>query len=347
MEQSTLEQYQSQLRDSFAEEFEKLLGKVKLDKSTQEILTYYFENSGKVVRPILFYLIAKSFGHENDKQLIPFAMTIELMHTMSLYHDDVIDNATIRRGASSVNAKHGNNMAIVAGDTLHSLIHGYLLDEIMFNDDLGQGYSHFGLFFLRDLMLIVEGTIGNAVIQEMEWSKSDTFPTFAKSSNITANKTAPLFAFTTSMGARITQQDKVVTEAMWEFGWTLGTLYQLVDDLKDFFPNEKGFGNDIRENRKTPIAVKLFEKDSDKYIAYRQAIIEHFESDSVKAELLLSIIKENPEIFIEIYSQCKELMKNVFLLFELLPDNKYTDKIRLIADEMEEKLAGLGNLINL
>lgn len=191
----------------------------------QEILSYYHNLGGKRLRPALLFAIGKSFSEDID-HLIPYGTAIELMHTFSLFHDDIIDEAQTRRGAMSVHRKFGVDSAIISGDILHSLIHGYLANQAVKN----RLDSAKTLQFLSDLTLKVELPIATAVIKEANFAKGSEIPDFEEALAIDAEKTGPIFGLCAAAGSYLVDYNSQLDE-LWEFGYKLGIAYQLLDDI--------------------------------------------------------------------------------------------------------------------
>lgn len=217
-----------------------------------EIVTYLYNQGGKRLRPTFFILLAEFLGAKNS--LGPFALAIELIHTMSLYHDDVIDDATSRRGAPTAHIKWDEATAIVGGDILHSLIHRHIIDQAV----SGRVDQDTTIRFLKEL-LDIEVEIGSTVLLEMKESISDTIPSLDDAIQITAGKTAPLFAFSAKAAAIVAGHEQIANN-LYEFGYKYGLAFQLLDDLLDYFSTDKDMGGDLREAKKTPLIVLIAER---------------------------------------------------------------------------------------
>ncbi|OLS20129.1 MAG: (2E,6E)-farnesyl diphosphate synthase [Candidatus Heimdallarchaeota archaeon LC_2] len=255
--------FQSQINELLDHEMKKFLA--PLNESIREILKYYYDLGGKKMRPALFLAVAQAF--ESQENLAPHALALELIHTMSLYHDDVIDHAKERRGAPTVHEKWNTATAIVGGDILHTLIHGHILRSI---ENKHIKYPDLALKFMQDLIYNVEIPIGSAVIDEMRLSESNEIPTLSEAMKATVGKTAPLFAFSASAGAYISGQSKQISEDMFDMGMHLGQAFQLLDDLNDYFKSDKDIGGDLREDKKTPFLILAYEKNPQLVQSYRE-----------------------------------------------------------------------------
>ena len=200
---------------------------------------YIQSGGGKRLRPILVLLCGRLFG-ETSAGLIRMAAVVEMIHTATLVHDDVIDMAKTRRGRPSINVVWGNHTSVLAGDWLYMQAFQVALRERNFPTlDL--------LINLTQMM--VEGEllqlerIGKIGVTEADYME------------LIDRKTASLFSACARLGA-ITQSASEPNEArLGEYAWNLGIAFQLIDDILDFTSREKilgkPVGNDLREGKVT------------------------------------------------------------------------------------------------
>src|SRR6516164_1669917 len=213
---------------------------------------YLQSGGGKRLRPILVLLCGRLFG-ESNPGLIRMAAVVEMIHTATLVHDDVIDMAKTRRGRPSINTVWGNHTSVLAGDWLYMQAFQVALRERSFPVlDL--------LINLTQMM--VEGEllqlerIGKIGVTEADYME------------LIDRKTASLFSACARLGA-ITQNASSETEArLGEYAWNLGIAFQLIDDILDFTSREKilgkPVGNDLREGKVTlPLIYALESADAD------------------------------------------------------------------------------------
>jgi octaprenyl-diphosphate synthase len=204
-----------------------------------EIGRYIQEGGGKRVRPALLLLASRLCGYRGERA-VTLASTVEFIHTASLLHDDIIDEATVRRGRRSVNSRWGNDITVLLGDFLYTKSMAMALSQ----DNLKI------LRLLSDVTLrLIEGEIleieRNANIHVTEQEHLD----------IIRRKTADLFAACTQIGAILGGVSPEREEALGSYGLNLGLCFQMVDDLLDFTAEEKTLGkpvaNDLREGKVT------------------------------------------------------------------------------------------------
>jgi octaprenyl-diphosphate synthase len=203
-----------------------------------EVLAYVKQRSGKMMRPLLTLLAAKACGSVNEATLHA-AIALELLHTASLVHDDVVDESDERRGQSSVNATYNNKMAVLVGDYMLAtcLKHSSLTGSVQIVrsvSDLGQ--------------LLSEGEIVQlANTSATNFSEEIYFEVIRK-------KTAALFATCAQVGALSVGASADTVERLRRMGELLGIAFQIKDDLFDYSSDAavgKPTGNDMREGKLT------------------------------------------------------------------------------------------------
>ena len=212
-----------------------------LDKITQYVLW----QKGKRIRPLLVLLSAKAVGGATTEITQRAAALVELLHTATLVHDDVVDDAEERRGVFSINALWKNKIAVLMGDFL--LSRGLLL-SLEHND-----YSI--LHTLSDAVRrMSEGELLQIEKSRLLDIDEDTY------FRIISDKTASLIAACTKSGAVSVTEDDAIVERMEQFGETLGLAFQIRDDLFDFSVQDSGkpVGIDLQEKKMTlPLIVAL------------------------------------------------------------------------------------------
>lgn len=235
--------------DLFEKKFrESMSSKVAL---LDTIMNYIVKRKGKQMRPIMVLHCAKLFGEINDKTYRGAAL-VELLHTATLVHDDVVDDANMRRGFFSINALWKNKIAVLVGDYL--LSKGLLLS--LKNKDY---YS------LEILSTAVEEMSEGELLQMEKARKLDI--TEEVYFNIITKKTASLLAACCGIGAASVQQNEDVVKQMEAFGLSLGIAFQIKDDIFDYGDNKIGkpTGIDIIEKKMTlPLIYALKNSDQKK-----------------------------------------------------------------------------------
>ncbi len=223
-------------------------------------LRHVLGRKGKMMRPILLFLSAKKFGSVSN-QALHAAVSLEMLHTASLVHDDVVDESEERRGQKSVNALLDNKAAVLVGDYMLStaLKHAAMTDNIRVVELiswLGQALSD------GELQQLVN-------LQSEEISEDQYFDVIRK-------KTASLFAVSAQIGAMLSGASDEDIEKARLFGEYIGVCFQIRDDIFDYYADQhevgKPTGNDMKEGKLTlPVIYAVLKSDSDewKQIAYK------------------------------------------------------------------------------
>ncbi len=206
----------------------------------------YIQNSGgKRIRPAVLLMAARMAGYQGE-QAILYASVVEFIHTATLVHDDIIDEAELRRGRDAVHTRWGNHLTVLFGDFLYLKSMSLALSQ----DNLEI------VKLLCDVTLrIVEGEIyqltKNGVVDLSEEEHFD----------IIRRKTAYLFAGCARIGGMLGPTTREQQEALWDYGLNIGMAFQIVDDLLDFTGDEhtlgKPVGGDLREGKMTLPVIHL------------------------------------------------------------------------------------------
>lgn len=215
------------------------------DKLQEEIFARIRNRAGKRMRPMLIMLMAKNYGAVNDATLHA-AVGLELLHTASLVHDDVVDESRERRGQASVNALYDNKVAVLVGDYILST--ALLHVSITHNELIVRYLAELGRT-LSDGEILQLTSIGESEISEETYYK------------IISRKTAALFEACCAIGAiSAGMPEERVGEAK-RFGQTLGIIFQIRDDIFDYYDSPeigKPTGNDMAEGKLTlPVIYAL------------------------------------------------------------------------------------------
>ena len=245
-----------------------------------EVMAYIKQRRGKMMRPILTLLMAKCFGGVKDATHHA-AISLELLHTASLVHDDVVDESDQRRGRASVNALYDNKVAVLVGDYLlaaslkHSALTGHLsLVELI--SSLGQNLS--------------EGE----VVQLTNTSATD----FSEDVyfNVIRKKTAALFAAAARAGVLSTDSSDEMAENAYLFGEMLGIAFQIKDDIFDYSTSQeigKPTGNDMREGKLTLPALYVLNTVQDESMIQLALKIRSLEANNDEIASFIEWVKAN------------------------------------------------------
>lgn len=246
--------YLSVIKEPIASDFQDFQSKFQdalmySDGILSSALAHIRQRTGKQMRPMLTLLSAKNYGQISDVTHYA-AVALELLHTASLVHDDVVDESSERRGQPSVNVSYNNKVAVLVGD--------YILSTSLLNVSFTN--NHRILYYLSELgRTLASGEILQLQnINNQEISEDAYF-------QVIRQKTASLFETCCSMGAlSVGASDEDVEKAKM-FGQNLGTIFQIRDDIFDYFDSVdigKPTGNDMREGKLTlPVIYALTHSD--------------------------------------------------------------------------------------
>lgn len=245
----------------------------------QDIIDHVLRSDGKKIRPILLLLAAKACGEANDITYNS-AITIELLHTASLIHDDVVDESMMRRGKASLNAIYDNKMAVLTGDYFLStaLIKSVLTGNMEIISDISSLGRSLAEGELNQLSLVKE-----LIIDEKEYFE------------VIKKKTASLLATCMKIGAISVNANRSDIDKFTKLGEILGICFQLRDDIFDYFKTNVGkpTGNDIREGKITLPLLYAIEKAPQAEKENLCSIISSYDYTEENIEMLIKYAIDN------------------------------------------------------
>ena len=271
------------------------------------IMRYIVKRKGKQLRPMFVFLSAKLFGEVNESTYRA-ASLVELLHTATLVHDDVVDDSLERRGFFSVYALWKNKVSVLVGDYL--LAKGLLLS--LDNDDF-----RILKFLSNAVRQMSEGEL--LQIEKSRTLNLDEAVYF----EIIKNKTASLLASGCAAGAWSTTQDEVISQKLKDFGEKVGIAFQIKDDLFDYSSNNVGkpTGNDIKEKKLTlPLIYTLnnIDKATRRKIIY---IVKNQNTDKEKIKYVIHAVSQNGGIDYTI-NKMLQYKTEALQILQTFPDSK-------------------------
>ena len=238
-------QYQEFISDYLQSQYE-----TKEPKNLYDPIHYILGLGGKRMRPVLTLMSAEVFDADYKKAL-PAALAVEVFHNFSLIHDDIMDDAPLRRGNETVHEKWDINTGILSGDAMLILAYQYFekYEPSVFRD--------LAKLFSKTALEVCEGQQWDV---DFETRDDVSIPDYLK---MIEYKTAVLVAAAMKMGAIIAETSEENANLIYDFGLNLGLAFQLQDDYLDAFGNPETFGKqvggDIIENKKTYLYLKAYE----------------------------------------------------------------------------------------
>ena len=238
-------QYQEYVSEYLTEQFS-----AKEPKNLYEPINYILSVGGKRMRPVLTLMSAEIFDADY-KLALPAALAVEVFHNFSLVHDDIMDDAPLRRGNETVHEKWNINTGILSGDAMLILAYQYFEN---YNTEV---FRDLAKLFSKTALEVCEGQQYDV---DFETRDDVTIPEYLK---MIEYKTAVLVAAAMKMGALVAETSVQNADLIYDFGLNLGLAFQLQDDYLDAFGDPKTFGKqvggDIIENKKTYLYLKAME----------------------------------------------------------------------------------------
>ncbi|URQ66230.1 polyprenyl synthetase family protein [SAR86 cluster bacterium] len=292
-------------------------------KLATEVSGHIVNSGGKRIRPAICILVAKTLGY-SESDLIQLASSIELLHTATLIHDDVVDESLIRRGKESIQAKWDDAHGVLVGDFVYSKAF-----QLMANFDNPK--------IIRELANATNKISEGEVLQlsmkkKSNLSEEDYF-------NIIDRKTAELFKVSAVTAGILCKCTKPEIDSLNNFATSLGLAFQIQDDILDYFGQEnltgKKVGKDYEEGKFTlPIILSLKTMNQ----TNKTKLLSLFETRKIKdfAEVLAlmkseKILEQLQTIFTRYSNECINELKK-------LPHNQYRDALENIVRNLSSRL---------
>lgn len=308
----------------YHEEFEKVLHtKIPL---ADNIIRYFLDRKGKQLRPIMAILSAKIAGGQVTDATLRGAVALELLHNASLMHDDVVDESDQRRGGDTINKVWDNHIAVLMGDF-------FLAKCLVSSNSTGSlAISH----ILADMVIrLAEG--------ELEQQSNARSHLMSESAyfSVISGKTASLFAGCLKIGAISVGASDEDIEKMGEIGELMGLVFQMRDDIFDYYPSNdevgKPTGHDIMEGKITlPLIFALNQTSNEECSKMKSLVLNNKTFTNEQISLLVDYAKEVGGID---YAQAKMKnlafkAKNLLLTFE---NSEYRDSLMRLIDYFIER----------
>jgi octaprenyl-diphosphate synthase len=246
-----------------------------------DIAKHIIMSGGKRVRPILTILSAKICNYDSsDNQHHNLAAAVELIHTATLLHDDVVDEGLLRRGKKTANALWGNKASILVGDYLLSTAFQLMVKSKSLK--------------VLDLLSYTSKVMSDGEVMQL-MNSTDIDISKEKYLQIISQKTAILFSAATSVGAVVSDSSSRQEKALYDFGTNLGIAFQSMDDVLDYSSSKevlgKEVGDDFYEGKITlPIIITYAKSDDEEKLRIKEIFSENLMSDKKDKSLLSEIL---------------------------------------------------------
>ena len=251
-------------------------------KELYEPIKYILKMKSKKIRPILS-ILAYKLKKNNWQKIVQYVIAIELFHNFTLIHDDIIDNAILRRGEKTIHNKWNNNIGILAGDLLMILANKL--------------FSNLPLKIMQKVLkrfneIAIKIFEGQHYDMNYENEKSITEKQYI---NMIRLKTATLIGFSLELGGILSKMKNLDIKNLYRFGEFIGIGFQLQDDYLDVFGDKKfgkKIGGDILLNKKTYLLIKLLESTNEKEKIIINNWINNSNNPKQKIEAITNLMKE-------------------------------------------------------
>jgi len=313
-----------QIKQPIAYEMELFEQKFQLSMSSKVALlnriTHYIVNrKGKQMRPMFVFLVAKMVSNgEISERTYRGASVIELIHTATLVHDDVVDESNRRRGFFSINALWKNKIAVLVGDYL--LSKGLLLS--IDNNDFD---------LLKIISIAVREMSEGELLQIEKARKLDITEDIYY--EIIRQKTATLIAACCSLGAASVKPESDHVERMRKFGELIGMAFQIKDDLFDY-GNEaigKPTGIDIKEQKMTLPLIHVLNRADKKDRSWLINSIKNHNRDKKRVKEVISYVKEKGGLDYAV-SKMKEFQEEALQILQIYPESTFKSSLELMVN---------------
>ncbi len=287
----------------YHKDFVSYLNAQSFDREPKNLYTpieYILNLGGKRIRPILTLIASDIFSGDYQKAL-PTAMAIEVFHNFTLVHDDIMDEAPLRRGKQTVHTKWSINNGILSGDTMLILAYRY------FENYKPEVFQKLAQLFSKTALEVCDG---QQLDVDFETRTDVTIDEYIKMIML---KTSVLIGASLKMGAIVAQADPNQADLIYNYGVNLGIAFQLQDDYLDTFGDHRTFGKqvggDIIENKKTYLYLKTLElcdaSSKEELLQLYSAKIEDntHKIERVKAIFTQNNIPQHVKEVIKIYTQ--------------------------------------------
>jgi octaprenyl-diphosphate synthase len=298
-----------------------------------EISSYLREGGGKRLRPALLLLAAGASGYRGESA-IRLGAVVEMIHSATLIHDDVIDGADTRRGRPSANARWGNHMSVLAGDWLYMQSFEMALQERN--------------FAVLDILIdLTQNMVEGELLQLTRLGQIDLNE--AEATELAYRKTACLFSGCARLGAVLGKQPKEIEDGLADYGRNAGLAFQLVDDLLDFTASPEKLGkpvlSDLKEGKVTlPL---IFALEAQAHTATSdgngqphansegrqlvEKVLEERDFRTVRAEQIAKLVRETGALE-RATKLAKEYVQRSKASLDVLPDTEYRRALLAVPD---------------
>jgi len=287
-----------------------------------DVARYIISAGGKRLRPALLLLMSGALGYCGAQRFL-LAAVVEFIHTATLLHDDVVDASTLRRGLPTANENFGNPASVLVGDFLYSRAFQMMVDN--------------GSMRVMQVLADATNVIAEGEVQQL-MNTHDATLTEAGYLEVIRCKTAKLFEASARLAAILAGAPVEVERACAAYGQSLGTAFQVIDDVLDYDGDAqemgKNLGDDLREGKVTlPLIVALQRATSSEQAVLRRAI-EHGADDALPT--VLDIVRHTGALLVTRQLAAAQAQLAIEAIVAL-PANHYTEVLLQLAAQLLER----------
>lgn len=289
-----------------------------------QISQYIIAAGGKRLRPALLLMVCGALGYKGAHRHT-LAAVVELIHTATLLHDDVVDASTLRRGRATANETFGNPASVLVGDFLHTRSFQMMVET---------GSMKVMQILSDATNIIAEGEVLQLMnMHDASLSEADYL-------RVIRSKTAKLFEASARLGAVLADAPTTVEEACATYGQALGTAFQIIDDVLDYDGNAaemgKNLGDDLREGKATLPLIAAMERGTAQQAKVIRDAIEQGSTDELTS--IVDVVKLTGALQIARAAAMDEADRAIQAL-TLLPETPFTSAMRLLASQLTDRRA--------
>jgi len=289
-----------------------------------QVSQYIVAAGGKRLRPALLLLMCGALGYKGE-QRFNLAAVVELIHTATLLHDDVVDESTLRRGRATANEMFGNPASVLVGDFLYSRAFQMMLDagDMRIMQTLAEATN-----------VIAEGEVLQLMNMHDASLSEEGYLLVIRS------KTAKLFEASARLAALLAHSTPAVEQSCADYGQALGTAFQVIDDMLDYDGDAlemgKNLGDDLREGKATLPLIIAMQRGSPSECGLIREAIET--GGTVHMAQIIEIVQKTGALVATRAAAAAEAQRALEAL-RILPQNLYSDALKQMASELLERRA--------
>ena len=289
-----------------------------------KISRYLSEGGGKRIRPLLLLISSKLCGYNGGNRHINICCVVEFIHSATLLHDDVVDEANTRRGKPSANIKWGNEVSVLVGDYLFSKSFQLVAQDSDFK-------------ILATISEASRRLIEGEVLQLTHRKSIAT--TEENYYDMVRRKTAALMASCCQAGAILGKVPEETENALYRFGEDIGTAFQLIDDVLDYVSDNEKLGkpahNDLREGHVTLPLIRLYSCANDEEKAFIEGVVIADDLVPEDAARILDLMEKYNAVEYAVEKAREFILRGKKAIADM-PPSEYLDSLNAIADYIVE-----------